>query len=1268
MFVERVDLRTRTCKVWEDPDTRIGKVSATTGAWHYESTIGSGVFDAEYDYTLQRVNNAQLNGYVITASDWHFALQTEPATGQQPEIGSFGFGGRQGEHWLWQRLDRVGYIHRPTGTIEQIAAASYDPADVSISNVTKTLGPGHQHVEGATITWANVIGNVSIRWELSRKGIIEKIDVPQATRQNLPAPSDGTWLPDDTYLAFAAEVDWSDVPRRIIRGVVEGNNSDFWDDGDDVTLENASQQLLGVLPTTYAYVENRGGSVPLFRRFHHQGGRGWCVFGCRLSDYQNLLPGDMVFDPPVSVTATTTSDDGYEDGYGSWQDQYNNRLYMGQYGTGTTGDIDVAVRFPSVTGPSSGDTISATTTTFYRRGNSGSSPIALTIDCDIGANRQNALGSSHRPDSGWTASTQVNTTIPSASAGGSNKTTGDFATAFQDVVDLGSWASGDDACVAYRNNGNSNSQWMAVDSVEGANPAQLDFTYAAGGNSQIDGTVNLAVTPAGTLVGTGALAGTASLALAPTGILDGLGELIGTMGLSITPDGILANASAGQTSGVANLVFTPSGTVVANGELAGAIALALAPTGTMQGAGALAGSAAIVLTPSGTVSSFGDLATARNCLQFVTNATNDYEYAVQDTIPNGFGDGEFTMRIRLRCDPTTPIGSTVPSPGIRENYSTEDRTPYGTATWWYDGNFLLDGFNNNAVYDGTFAIQIYGSGRIRWLFADGSGGIPTGFMWAAQAAVTEDAPSILDGSVHTIELVRRWAGASDADLELWVDGVLIGTEQSDVRTNMATTYWDSWTGYPAGEEGWFWGSEKLTANGDLADYPDFKGELYELDFYDYAKTTTQLQEEFNNEADLTDTGLVGRYAFPEGTGSSTFEDGGSDSISLNNAQGGGWWTTWVPPLLHFYPRGAVDGLTGMAGTASLALTPSATLTGSGALAGAVALAMAPTGVLDGLGALAGSVSLALNPAGTMQAVGELAGTTSLTFGITGTVQGTGALAGSASLTFTPTGTIAGTGELTGSVALVITPTGNLTAAGSGAMSGTASLVLTGTATLTAFGALAGSSSLVLSPTGVLVGTGALGGSVALALLPTGTLGAFGELAGLGSLTITPTGNLTNGASGSIAGTSNLVLTPTGTIEGLGELIGSSSLILTPTASPGGVAPISGSIPLTLTPAAIIQAIGELTGGASLAMTPLGSLDGIGELQGAIGLALTPIAALQGVGALAGLGTIVITPSGVMINATPFFNEAQIAIDLASRGIGITLTPARSVTILNKDGE
>lgn len=277
-------------------------------------------------------------------------------------------------------------------------------------------------------------------------------------------------------------------------------------------------------------------------------------------------------------------------------------------------------------------------------------------------------------------------------------------------------------------------------------------------------------------------------------------------------------------------------------------------------------------------------------LAFFENQPEDYDYGLQLDLPSAFGVGEFTFELWIRPDDSYPIGSTAGGQGQLVNWSDADEEPYSSCCWWFEGNFLLDGHNNGGGFEnGTFSLQFYGGGRLRWLFGDGVEAGPGGH-WSVGAFPADTTPSLLDGAWHRVDLVRRWVGASNAQLELWIDGDLVATEVSPARTDMRQ-WWDAWSDFPSGQEGWFWGAEKQAAIGVLSQYEDYKGPIDEVRFFDRALS----EAEIALGAAAAIPGPVGYFAVEEGSGTVSCDDQDpTRCVDLINMKPGFWSTDAAP--------------------------------------------------------------------------------------------------------------------------------------------------------------------------------------------------------------------------------------------------------------------------------------------------------------------------------------------------------------------------------------
>ncbi len=288
-------------------------------------------------------------------------------------------------------------------------------------------------------------------------------------------------------------------------------------------------------------------------------------------------------------------------------------------------------------------------------------------------------------------------------------------------------------------------------------------------------------------------------------------------------------------------------------------------------------------------------------MRLVQNAPYAHDYGQQLLLPPAFGAGEFTVEMWVRLDDSFPVGPTDGGPEQLINWCDADPEPYSTGTWWFDGNFLLDGHHIGAPAEGSFDVQFYGAGRVRWLFGDGS-------LRGVQAWPADTTPTLLDSRWHLITLVRRWMGGGGAHLELWVDGELVATEDTPRRTDMQQ-YWSTWDQYPPGLEGWFWGAEKQAAIDIIPQYEDYKGLLDELRLWAIARTPDAIETSWLEPVTGTESGLVAVYRFDEAGGDVACDQlNPTACIHWTNLVPESWSDEQAPPAVDTDGDGVVDAL------------------------------------------------------------------------------------------------------------------------------------------------------------------------------------------------------------------------------------------------------------------------------------------------------------------------------------------------------------------------
>lgn len=283
---------------------------------------------------------------------------------------------------------------------------------------------------------------------------------------------------------------------------------------------------------------------------------------------------------------------------------------------------------------------------------------------------------------------------------------------------------------------------------------------------------------------------------------------------------------------------------------------------------------------------FGGAAHAGS-LRFGESRPTAYEFGDLARLPPEFGAAEFTLELWVRPDPGYPVGPTFRASYAQlRNWSEADPQPYSSDGWWLAGNWLIDGhsrprgFGPGDSREGTFSLQFYGGGRLRWMFADAAEDAPRGMVWAVQAWPASTVPSLLDGRWHHVAAVRRWREPSGATLELWIDGRRIATTEVPRRTDMRR-FWSE-PAHPQDPKelgGWALGAEVMTAwNYQFTQYEDYKGLLDDLTFWGRALDPAEIVAAAGGEEVRPDRRLA-RLSFDGRAG--TQRDGGAQLVLRN---------------------------------------------------------------------------------------------------------------------------------------------------------------------------------------------------------------------------------------------------------------------------------------------------------------------------------------------------------------------------------------------------
>lgn len=471
-------------KAWrDDANPRKRRVVASMGAIHYETTKGSGIFNRNYDMALRPANNNQLNGYRITDSGWHYAVQTQDPVAQQAPKGTIGFGGRQGQHWFRFLLDRIGYIHYPTRTVTAVGGAADYSAVPTGSNNSSNFGPDTKTFS-SEFEWRNLWttpggGECYAKWRIGTGKLKEDIVINQAAREWIAANQPPTTPANETYFGFRFKVDLSDVPKLWNNGN-RPKDSDFDDENAPTELRDALDRLLAFMPLDYVYVRTRGGNVRLRKRFYTDGGQTYLFMGAKVSEINtDLLPGDMIFDPTLAEEIAASSTDDCHTYDGAWFNYYPGNLYQ-YFGEYQGKFMDAGLRFAGFTQIDAGSTIDSATLSVYTKAiDSGGGECTVYLDEASSA----TWSTGDRPNLSNVTETSASVNWDGPWNINQYDESPELKTILQELIDTNGNTS---ACrwVGIGEEGDPGvNDWTGWDSSHGSNPAKFDAEWTAPGGA-----------------------------------------------------------------------------------------------------------------------------------------------------------------------------------------------------------------------------------------------------------------------------------------------------------------------------------------------------------------------------------------------------------------------------------------------------------------------------------------------------------------------------------------------------------------------------------------------------------------------------------------------------------------------------------------------------------------------------------------------------------------------------------------------------------------
>ena len=488
--------RNRYSKVWDDDVNGGQYITASVVPLHHESVIDSGNYDTENDFTLNRMNNAQLNGWMMNNNGFHVALQGFPETGNQPPQGTLAFGGRKGQHWIGLRPDAIGYLRWPTRTFTNISGAP----DFNAANLSRTnnlipfaeTGPDITLNRGFTGSWANLWttpGGGAVDWVFSSNSLVLKQDIilNQEARDFAASQYPGGPL-TQTWFGLRYALEWRDIPRAIADSVLENiTDGDF--EGQYIELQDTQLRRLGIILPGTMYVRNRGGRVPVRKRLYFDGTDWFLFIGGRADQVNALQPGALVIDPPIAEEdITQNSDDAHERGNGTVSlNGFSNVIYLGDYSAGDYQNLQGGFRFQSIP-IDQGTTMTSASITLYRLSLSGTPELRVHCQDADNAGTFTTTGSDLSNRAVTTGALWDTTTTPNLGTGNNQDITStDIGADVETVVGRVGWSNNNAIVVLVRDVNTAGNDFLTIEdfNAAGTNEARFNATTAAGGGGTI---------------------------------------------------------------------------------------------------------------------------------------------------------------------------------------------------------------------------------------------------------------------------------------------------------------------------------------------------------------------------------------------------------------------------------------------------------------------------------------------------------------------------------------------------------------------------------------------------------------------------------------------------------------------------------------------------------------------------------------------------------------------------------------------------------------
>ena len=267
----------------------------------------------EVNMAPSRALRGPVDGYEINRGRWHYFLGKPQG---QAQDGWVGFGAKKGRSFFWARLQRIGYVHWPTKTWDDLGGpAVYNRNNFLQSSDEITLGPAGAQTTmrlSSQAAWHNIWtiggGEVQLKLALEARRLKSDVVIDQTVRDFLNVSRPALTPPAETYLTLEYKINAPGMPAVYSQGQKFNRQQGVELEGD-FELRSPGDETMVTLPSQVVYVigDDEHRKLPLKVRFFREAPDDKLWVGVNLADLAALPAGFLVFDPTFETQPDATA-------------------------------------------------------------------------------------------------------------------------------------------------------------------------------------------------------------------------------------------------------------------------------------------------------------------------------------------------------------------------------------------------------------------------------------------------------------------------------------------------------------------------------------------------------------------------------------------------------------------------------------------------------------------------------------------------------------------------------------------------------------------------------------------------------------------------------------------------------------------------------------------------------------------------------------------------------------------------------------------------